>query len=309
MSTAPHPLLLEHALAHYRELHLASRNLSPITRVKYLSDLKDLVSFLAGALGLPRADQVERTHLERYLAELDRRGLKGSSRRRKVASIKSFFAFLEREGLIPLSPATKLIPPQRERDEPRVLSEIEYKRLEAAVHGEIRDEAIIQLLLQTGIRLAELARLKTTDVELPAKIVPPNKKTQDPGTVGAVHIHGKGRKERTVTINWKACKALRNYLQVRPRLPDEDALFLTKFGLPMGPRSIENVVAKHAAAAGIAGASPHALRHTFATHHVKKGTSLASVRAALGHESLATTSIYVGLAREQMDKELQQNAL
>ncbi len=90
---------------------------------------------------------------------------------------------------------------------------------------------------------------------------------------------------------------------------DEVALFITKFGYPMGPRSIQNTVAKYATAAGITDASPHSLRHTFATHHVRKGTSLPSVRAALGHESLATTSIYVGLAREQMDKELQQNAL
>ena len=116
------------------------------------------------------------------------------------------------------------------------------------------------------------------------------------------------RRGQLIPDNYKACRALRNYLQVRPKI-DEGALFLTKFGLPIGPRSIENVVAKYAAAAGITDASPHALRHTFATQHVKKGTSLASVRAALGHENLATTSLYVGLAREQMDKELQQNAL
>src|SRR5215207_8689445 len=108
------------------------------------------------------------------------------------------------------SPAEKLIPPERERLQPRVLSEAEYKRLLAAVHGEIRDEAIIELLLQTGIRLAELARLKVSDIELPAKV--------DREHTGAVHIHGKGRKERTVTLNYKACRAIRNYLQVRPKV-------------------------------------------------------------------------------------------
>jgi site-specific recombinase XerD len=294
-----HPSLAD-ALLLYEETFLAARNFAPATRVKYRGDLADLTRFLTEELRLTRIDQVERTHLERYLAELDRRQLKGSSRRRKVSSIRSWFSFLEQEGLVPLSPATKLIPPEREHYQPRVLSEAEYKRLLAAVHGEIRDEAIVELLLQTGMRLAELARLRVADVELPAKI--------DRQHTGAVQVHGKGRKERTITLNYKACRALRNYLAVRPKL-DEEALFLTKFGLPIGPRSIENVVAKYAALAGIADASPHALRHTFATQHVRKGTSLASVRAALGHENLATTSLYVGLAREQMDKELQQNAL
>jgi site-specific recombinase XerD len=222
------------------------------------------------------------------------------SRARKVATIRGFFAFLVQEGVLVASPAEKLIPPERERTQPRVLSEPEYKRLLTAVHGEIRDEAIIELLLQAGIRLAELARLKVSDIELPAKV--------DREHTGAVHIQGKGRKARTVTLNFKACRALRNYLQVGPRA-EESELFITKFGKPIGPRSIENVVTKYLAVAGIQGASVHALRHTFATHHVKKGTSLASVRAALGHESLATTSLYVGLAREQMDQELQRNAL
>ena len=293
-------LSLPEALVLYEETYLAARNFAPTTRVKYRSDVADVVRFLGEEWGLFRPDQVERRHLERYLAELDRRGLKGSSRRRKVSSIRSWFAFLEQERIVPLSPATKLIPPEREHYQPRVLTEVEYKRLLAAVHGEIRDEAIIELLLQTGMRLAELARLRVADVELPAKV--------DRQHTGAVHVHGKGRKERTITLNHKACRALRNYLAVRPK-SDEEALFLTKFGLPIGPRSIENVVAKYAAAAGISDVSPHALRHTFATQHVKQGTSLASVRAVLGHESLATTSLYVGLAREQMDEELQRNAL
>jgi integrase/recombinase XerC len=299
-SHEPNHLSLPDALLLYEETFLAARNFAPATRVKYRSDVADLIRFLGEELHLSQADQVERRHLERYLAELDRRELKGSTRRRKVASIRSWFAFLEQEGLVPLSPAAKLIPPERERYQPRVLSEPEYKRLLAAVHGEIRDEAIIELLLQTGMRLSELARLQVADIELPARI--------DREHTGAVHVHGKGRKERTITLNHTACRALRNYLAVRPKI-DEEALFVTKFGLPIGPRSIENVVAKYAAMAGITDASPHALRHTFATHHVKKGTSLASVRAALGHENLATTSLYVGLAREQMDKELQENAL
>jgi site-specific recombinase XerD len=293
-------LSLTQAVDQYRGEYLTARNLAPLTRRAYLGDVSELVTFLAAHLQLTTIDQVERRHLERFLSELDHRGLSGVSRARKVATIRGFFAFLVQQGELPASPAEKLIPPERERPQPRVLSEAEYKRLLSVVHGEIRDEAIIELLLQTGIRLAELARLKISDIELPAKV--------DREHTGAVHIQGKGRKERTGTLNFKACRALRNYLQVRPEVAESE-LFITKFGKPIGPRSIENVVTKHLTAAGIHDASVHALRHTFATHHVKKGTSLASVRAALGHESLATTSLYVGLAREQMDQELQRNAL
>ena len=102
---------------------------------------------------------------------------------------------------------------------------------------------------------------------------------------------------------FKACRALRSYLQIRPKV-DEAAVFITKFGSPVDMGSIQNVVRKYLQAAGIQDVSMHALRHIFAAKHVRKGTSLLTAQGALGHESLATTSLYVGLVREQMDKEL-----
>jgi len=184
-----------------------------------------------------------------------------------------------------------------------VLTEGEYKRLLEAVRHETRDAALVEVLLQTGMRLSELARLRLSDVDLPAKI------NRDQGSVGSVRIFGKGRKERTVTLNWKACKAIKAYLGIRPKVEEDERLFLTKFGRGMGPRAIQYRVEKYLEEAAIQGASVHTLRHTFATHMVKKGTKLDVVRQALGHQDLKTTSIYVDLAREVMDKELQQNAL
>ena len=183
-----------------------------------------------------------------------------------------------------------------------MLTEGEYKRLLEAVRHETRDAALVEVLLQTGMRLSELARLTLSDVELPAKI------SRDQGSVGSVRIFGKGRKERTVTLNWKACKAIKAYLAARPKVEDEH-LFLTKFGRGMGPRAIQYRVERYLKEADIQGASVHTLRHTFATHMVKKGTKLDVVRQALGHQDLKTTSVYVDLAREVMDKELQANAL
>lgn len=178
----------------------------------------------------------------------------------------------------------------------------EYKRLQLAYSHETRDAAIIELLLQTGMRLSELVNLKVDDIELPRKI------TKDPFNVGSIHIIGKGGKERTITLNWKACKAIKAYLKVRPGV-DYKELFITKFLKPIGPRGLQNIVKKYLDEANIKNASFHTLRHTFATHQIKKGTNIRVVQEALGHESLQTTSVYISLARKLMDKELQEHAL
>ena len=293
---------LSDTLLLYETEYLAARNLAFRSRQEYLNDLKDLLSFLTGGQGITDPVKVTKQHLERYLAELDRRGFAGSTRRRKVASIRSFFSFLQDAGIIQLSPALKLIPPKRERNEPRVLSEGEYKRLLEAVRGDIRDQAIIELILQTGLRLTEVARLHVNHVSLPSKI------SKEPGYVGSVTVLGKGRKQRSVTLNYKACRAIKNYLAVRPDVTDSH-LFISKFRNGLSARAIEHRVTKHLKEAGIPNASVHTLRHTFATHTIKRGTKLEVVRQALGHESLETTGIYVHLAREMMDKELQENAL
>jgi site-specific recombinase XerD len=277
-------------------------NKAPLTRETYTRDLLDLFRFLGERFGLASVDQVALAHLEGYLAHLDGRGLKGTTRRRKVAATRSFFRFCAHKQLSDHDPAAQLIPPDREYHQPRVLTEAEYKRLLEAVRHEPRDAAIIELLLQTGMRRTELSRLTVQDVTLPARI------SKDEGHVGHVHIQGKGRRERTVTLNWKACKAIKAYLAVRPRVADAH-LFITKFGQGIGPRAIQDVVEKYLAEARIVGASVHTLRHTFGTHQTKRGTPLRVVQEALGHASLATTEIYVGLAREQMDKALQENAL
>ena len=302
MDTTPQTVTFGEALARYQRDFLAAFNKAPLTRESYCRDLADLFGFLQEQPRLATVDQVELRHLEAYLAHLDGRHLKGTTRRRKVAAIRSFFTFCHRKRLSDHNPAEQLRPPDQEYAQPRVLTEAEYKRLLEAVRHEPRDAAIIELLLQTGIRRTELARLRVADITLPAKI------TKEEGHVGAVHLQGKGRRQRTVTLNWKACKALKAYLAVRPTTADPH-LFITKFGHGMGPRSIQQVVAKYLAEARITGASVHTLRHTFGTHQTRRRTPLRVVQEALGHASLATTELYVGLAREQMDRALQQNAL
>src|SRR5216683_4284483 len=277
------------ALLRYETEHVPARNLAARTRSEYHADLCQAIEFLGGELGLSDVAAVERGHLEAFLAELDRRGLSGSSRRRKLASLRSFFTYLNDVELIPHNPTSKLTPPARERPERRALSEAEYQQLQLACSHDVRDSAIIELILQTGLRLSEVTAVRLPDLEVPTRIA-------KDGPPGAILVHGKGRKERTVTLNWKACKALKSWLAIRPTI-DDDHLFVSKFREPLGRRGIQRLISHYLKEAGITDASTHTLRHTFATHSAKKGTKLAVLQRALGHESLDTTSIYVEMAR------------
>ena len=295
------PQMLQEALKLYQMVYMPSRNFSAKTRVNYGDDLDDLIAFLEQN-GKTRLDQVSVRDLQAYLAELDRRGYAGTSRKRKTYSIKSLFRFLYDSGYLTEDIAKRLIPPHTGQKEPRVLSKAEYTALLRACAHHPRDSAIIEVLLQTGLRLSEIARLRLDDVELAGRI------TQSPDTIGRLHILGKGRKDRWIPLNYKACRALKTWLKARPDV-DHDGLFVTKFKKPLGVRAIQHVVKKYLKEAGVKGASVHTLRHSFATHHVAQGTSLRTVQEMLGHADLKTTSIYVQLAQEVVRKDLQAHAL
>jgi len=292
---------LQTALESYQSIHLASRNFTSTSRREYTTDILQLIEFLTSK-GITEPHRVTLNDLNQYLAYLDTQNLAGASRRRKTSTIKSFFSYLEEAEYIPLDISKRLIPPKKETAPPRVLTEGEYQRLQLAVANEPRDAAIIELLLQTGIRLSELAGLTINDIELPVKISP------DDGNVGTLTVRGKGRKTRVLTLNYKACRAIKNWLRVRPNY-GTPALFLSKFRTPITPIGFQWIVKRYMEEANIFNAHVHTLRHTFGTHMVKKGTNLRVVQEMLGHNDLKTTSIYVSLAREQMDKQIQANAL
>lgn len=306
MSYTPRPQVgevktLQQALALYDSVGMPARNYSPATREHYKSDLQLLLEFLATA-HIIEVKQVTLAHLESYQAEMDRHGYRASSRNRKTHAIKSFFDFLKRQRIIKTDPADELIPPSPSHDEPRFLTEQEYQALLRAVSHDIRDAAIIEVFLQTGIRLSELARLTIQAVSLPAKI------TRDPDNMGSIRVKRKGGRFETIPLNYKACKAIAAYLRIRPSVPHY-GLFVTKYKEHLGKRGIQNVVKKYMEEAGIGEAHTHTLRHTHATHHAAKGTPLPVIQGNLGHASLKTTSIYITLAKASQKKALQENAL
>ncbi len=293
---------LSDCLGRYTEWLATTRRYAERSKREYRDNVSAVIEYLEERCRIRSVTMVQRRHLTGFLAHCAALGHAASTRRRSVAAIRSFFAFLVQEGVVRHSPAEALLPPEREERPPRVLTEAEYIRLRAAASANARDGAIIELVLQTGLRLTEIAKLRLVDIVLPHR-------TQDPAlAVGNVRVVGRGSHSRTVTLNVRACAALSDYLRERDET-GSPALFLTKFGDGIGPRGIENIVTKYCKEAGITGASVHTLRHTMAVRMLMRGASPAIVGTALGHESTETMEIYVAIAREEMDSDLQNAAL
>ena len=178
---------MEEAIRLFSVVGMPARGLSARTRVEYGNDLAEFARFLADR-GRSQLGEVSLPHLEAYLAHLDGRGLKASSTNRKAQTLKSFFRFLHDQSVLSENIAARLVPPRIPRREPRFLSEVEYKELLRTCSHSPRDAALVELLLQTGMRLSEVAGLTWADVELPAKVTP------EPDNVGHARITRKGRK-------------------------------------------------------------------------------------------------------------------
>lgn len=290
------------AVALYETIGMPSRNLSSRTRVEYSRDLADLARFLESH-GARLLASVSLIHLQGYQAWMDRSGLVTATRRRKTQTVKGFFRFLHGNGFIASPVAATLIPPRLPKREPRFLSESEYRALLDTSSANPRDTALLQLFLQTGLCLSEVARLTIDDIELPDRITP---NAEDSGWV---HVHrNRGRQDR-VPLNYRACHALKTMLDGRTAAVGQRALFVSRLGRPLSKRRIQAAVAEYMLIAGIRDASVHTLRHTMATHHIARGTALETVQETLGHADLTTTALYVPLSKKAQRQALQEHAL
>lgn len=289
------------------------RNLSPRTVEEYTQDLKHF--FHSSTINIEKnqdftLENVDERTIREYLAELKQK-LKYTPRavNRKMACLKSYFAFLEKDGLIKRSPAEKLKSVKDHRPLPKVLSVNEMSELiggipEIDVPKEkspewlknnlayLRDRAILELLYASGIRVSELVGLNLGDLTLQEK---------------TAKVLGKGQKERLVLMNDAAVTALEHYLQARPEVAD-DALFLNRHKKRISVRMVQLTLKKHLKRAGIhKPASPHTLRHSFATHLLEGGADLVTIKELLGHANLSTTQIYTNISVAHMKKTYQES--
>ncbi|MEX2120802.1 MAG: tyrosine recombinase XerC [Pirellulales bacterium] len=283
---------MQTAIARFLDYLRVERNASPLTIKSYREDLAALAAYLAEKQGRP-ADPATITTLDLrgYAAWLHEAGYARTTIARRLASLRSFYRFAQREGWTRGNPAKPLRNPRKNRSLPHFLSTAELARLlevpPAAEPLGVRDRAILETLYSAGLRVSELVGLNDGDWDREA---------------GVVRVRGKGRRERLAPIGSFAAKALLRWLRVRrlsPREPEGGSapVFVNKFGRRLTTRSVGRLLEKHLAASGLdRRTTPHTLRHSFATHLLDRGADIRSVQELLGHKSLVTTQIYTHLS-------------
>jgi tyrosine recombinase XerC len=252
----------------------------------YRIDLTQLADHLAERK--IRLAEVDNVVLRGFLVDLYKNKLTKASAARKLAAIRSFFEFCVRRKWADGNPAKAIATPRIDRRVPAFLSEEEMERLlaapDAADKQGLRDRAILELFYATGIRVSELVGINLEDISLEERMI---------------RVRGKGKKERIVPFGRKASGSLDNYFRVRAQFPlklGSSALFVNRDGGRLTTRSIQRLVHKYFEKAALRlKISPHALRHSFATHLLNRGADLRVIQELLGHENLATTQRYTHL--------------
>jgi integrase/recombinase XerC len=262
-----------------------NRNASAHTVAAYESDLSQFLAFAGrerGTRGALEPKHLDLDLIRGFLGELYRQGQARASVARKVSALRTFVRYLRREGWIDSDPAALAVAPKREQKVPAHLSVDEMSQLldapDASTPLGRRDRAILELFYASGIRLSELVALDLEDVDLAGRMV---------------RVMGKGRKERIVPFNQKASAALRAWLKDRLALTRGEALFVNARGGRLTGRSVQRLVARYVSSCSTRfGISPHALRHSFATHLLQAGADLRAIQELLGHVQLSTTQRY-----------------
>ena len=271
----------QQTLASSLEKFIRDLDKSPLTIRAYRTDIAQFLHYLSeNDYTVTGADQVSRSHITEYLKFLSSKGQTGTTRARKLVSVQVFFSYLVQTGAILHSPAASIDRPRKERIAKRYLRPDEYNRVLAESGGSPRDFAILQVFLQTGIRVSELVAIQLHDLDLLHK---------------TLTIHGKGSKEREIPLEKKALHALKSWLAIRPESADQH-LFLNYQGEGLSIRGVRKMVDKYIRLAGITKhISCHGLRHTFGFHKGAKNMNAFAIQKLMGHERMETTRIYVNL--------------
>jgi len=264
---------------------LTGKKRARATIVAYSKDIEQLLTFLGNA-GKDTIEAISKDELEAFLKKLKSDNYTPKSISRKINSIKTFFRFLKSNGHLKTDPASELEHPKFESKPPRILSRMEYRALRDACRGDIRMYAIVELFLQTGIRIGELANLTLDDLK-----------------DAELHIAAQeGHIERTVPLNRAGKDACSKYIEIRGTDTKNKALFITKTGKGLLIRNIRTAIDRYFRIAGIEGAKVNDLRHTFIAHHLMAGTPITTLSKLVGHKRISTTEKYLELVKgKQLD--------
>lgn len=278
----------------FKDFLVSERNYSEHTVRAYLTDLSEFNGFLRRKGVLNDGSDIsciDEVSIRAYVGWLYGKKSSKKSTSRKLASIRTFFEFLMREGVIRKNSA-KLVPtPKGEKRLPAFLTVDEMFRLIETAETKgvlgLRDKAILELLYSSGIRVSELVGINLSNIDL---------------TSSLVKVLGKGNKERIVPLGSKAQEAIRQFIEKRYELHSKgDSLFVNSRGGRLTTRSVGRIVKKYSIISGIPkNVSPHVLRHTFATHLLGSGADLRAIQEMLGHSSLSTTQRYTHTSIEKI---------
>ena len=264
-----------------------NRNLSPRTIKEYEQDLSIFLEYFKPHFDAELTlDKIDERTIREFLAHLRlKKKYSANALNRKIACLKGYFKFLEKEGFIAASPMRDVSSVKLEKRLPKVLSESEVDHLikspQASDSKSPRDIAILELFYATGMRVSELVGLNLDDIDFENNLM---------------RVFGKGRKERVVVMNESAAQALTNYVVTRAHYKDR-ACFLNKSGTRISVRAVQKIFKKYLTSIHARqDATPHTLRHSFATHMLEHGADLMTIKELLGHENLSTTQIYTNIS-------------
>jgi integrase/recombinase XerC len=254
------------------------KNVSPNTERSYLSDLEQLFDFL----GETDLSAVDHQVLRQFLAHLMKLKVRKSSIARKLSAIRSFFKYLVREGILTTNPARLVATPRQEKRLPALLTVDDAQRLMEAPKGDddsrFRDRAVLETLYSTGVRAGELIGINHEDINRHDRLI---------------RIRGKGRKERIVPVGKRALEAIEAYSAQKSGRAKSPAVFTNASGKRLTARTVQRILENYRKKLGLPQkASPHTLRHSFATHMLESGADLRAIQELLGHASLSTTQRY-----------------
>ncbi len=282
-------------LREFQRYLVVERNASPHTIDAYLRDIGQFFAFLTSPPARQPSDySFGHATFRAYLSHLHQRGLESATVARKLAALRTYFKFLRREGRCAATGIDEVTTPRFHRKIPSFLSEHEMQHLldhpQLGNALQVRDAAILEMLYATGVRVSELTGLNVEDLGFDRQ---------------TIRVRGKGGKERLIPVGGKALEAVRGYLAYYDSLAAQAPrgerqprgharpLFLNARGGRLTARSVRNIVAREASQIGqLQGISPHAFRHSFATHLLNAGADLRVIQELLGHASLSTTQQY-----------------
>lgn len=261
--------------------HLEGQGRSGSTLLAYGKDIEQLANFLSKK-GINLVHEIELEHLQEFMSTFVNQNYTNKSISRKTNSTKTFFKFLKDKGHIQKNVAEMLRHPKVDPKAPRILSKIEYRALRDAAKNDARTYAIIELLLQTGITISELADIKLSSIS----------SFKEPSTL-TVGKRG-NRDTRVIPLNKAVLEAIKRYMETdRAKVDNAENLLISKTGKPLLIRNIRSTIDKYFELAGIENAKVNDMRHTFVAHHLASGVSIVQISRIAGHKRLSTTEKYL----------------